>query len=222
MLAAFNQVPGFPLDGGRILRAAAWWKSGDAGRAMRIATSAGRIAALCLIGFGLLGLLAGAGLRGLWLAFIGWFLLEAAESSLLQWEARAVMGAFRVGELMGRPCATVGPEMTVQELVEDRLLRRGERCHLVEDGGAVIGLLTLKDVRAVDKERWPRTPVAQAMRPLAGLRTVREDEPASRALEILSREELNQLPVTRDGRVEGVVSRADLLRPIQVRAELDM
>jgi Zn-dependent protease/predicted transcriptional regulator len=221
-LALFNMIPGFPLDGGRLLRAILWWVTGNGMRATRIAAGVGQAIALAFMVWGILRFFGGAGLGGLWLAFIGWFLLEAAGATVAQAQAVEGLRGVRVRDVMTHDCPTVHKDTTLQTFVEEQLLHMGQRCFIVIDDGTIAGLITLAEVKEVAKERWPRTTVAEAMRPLARLRTVAPNLPASEALEIMGREDVNQLPVTSNSHLEGLISRGQLLRYLHTRAELNM
>ncbi len=222
ILAIFNMIPGFPLDGGRVLRAIIWWVTGDGLRATRIATRVGQIVAFGFIILGLLRFFAGAGLGGLWIAFIGWFLLEAARSSRAQVEISETLRGVRVADLIERDCVIVDGHHSLQNFVDQYLLRTGRRCFLVRNGHGIDGLITPADLKETDRERWPYTTVAEVKRPLNKLRAVTRDTPVSEALEIMGREDVNQLPVVQDGYIEGVISRSGVLRLLRTRAELDV
>jgi Zn-dependent protease len=221
-LAIFNLVPGFPLDGGRVLRAIVWWATGDSLRATRIATRVGQLVAFGLIVLGIWRFFGGAGLGGLWIAFIGWFLLEAAGSSRMQLEMSERLRGVRVGGLMERDCLVVDGHDNLETFVNEYLLGTGKRCFLVRNGHGVDGLITPQEVRQVDRSRWPYTTVDEVMRPLGQLLVVTPDTPVSEAMEIMSREDINQLPVVQGGRIEGFISRGGVLRLLQTRAELDI
>jgi Zn-dependent protease len=219
LLAVFNLIPGYPLDGGRVLRSLAWWITGDAARATRIAARGGQAMAYLFIAYGLLRFFAGAGLGGLWIAFIGWFLLNAAATSYGQVEVLDRLRGVRVADVMERDCARFGSKARLQELVDD-LLRSGRRCFVVVDDGAVVGLITPHEVKAVPRERWGEVAVADAMRPLERLHMVSPDSPVADSLEIMAREDVHQLPVVAGGRLEGVVSRGDVIRLLKTREQL--
>jgi Zn-dependent protease/predicted transcriptional regulator len=219
-LAIFNMVPGYPLDGGRVLRAFAWWVTGDAARATRVAARAGQATAYLFIVFGLLRFFAGAGLGGLWIAFIGWFLLSAAGASYGRLEAIERLRGLRVADVMARDCGVVPAGMSVQELVDDLLLRTGRRCFTVVEGGRVVGLITPHEVKAMPRARWPESEVSQVMRPLVQLRTVAPGCSVADALDTMAREDVHQLPVVAEGRLQGVISRGDVLRVLKTRQEL--
>jgi CBS domain-containing protein len=170
--------------------------------------------------WGLLQFFAGAGFGGLWLAFIGWFLLMAAQASYAQVTITEALRNVRVADVMANDCETVDAGLTLQTLVHDRLLRTGRRCVIVKADGRVLGLVTSQDIRGVDRSRWDELTAADVMRPLDQLKTVGPDTPANEAFTTMAREDLNQLPVVAGGRLEGIVSRGHILRLLQSRAEL--
>ncbi len=218
-LAIFNMIPGYPLDGGRVLRALAWWATGDAARATRIAARGGQAIAYGFIVFGLLRFFGGAGLGGLWIAFIGWFLLNAAGATYGRLEMMARLRGLQVADVMQRDCAIVESSARLQEIVDD-LLRTGRRCFVVADGGNVLGLITPHEVKGIPRAQWGDLAVARAMRPLEQLRTVAPGSSVADALEIMAREDVHQLPVVAGGRLEGVISRGDVMRILKIREEL--
>jgi CBS domain-containing protein len=156
----------------------------------------------------------------LWSAFIGWFLLDAARSSQMQVELTTELRNRRVSDLMERDCATVEGHISLQEFVEEHLLRTGRRCFVVLQNNRVAGLVTPSEVKKVSREEWSRTSVQSIMRPFSDVRAVSPDTPALEALEMMTREDINQLPVVSDGRVQGVFSRANVLRFLQLHSEL--
>ncbi len=219
-LAAFNMIPGFPLDGGRVLRAIVWAATHNADRATRIAARVGQVVAAGFIAFGVFEFFAGAGLNGLWLAFIGWFLMQAAGASFLHVKAMSALRGLKVADMMTRDCVRVDGNLDLQTFVDSYLLRTGQRCFVVVDDGYLAGMLTPQDVRTVDRGRWAETPVRQIMRPLHRLRAVDPQTPLAEALEIMGREDVNQLPVVQNGQLEGVLSRGNIVHVLQTRSEL--
>jgi CBS domain-containing protein len=213
-------IPGYPLDGGRVLRAVTWWITGNAERSTRVAAQVGQAVAFIFIMLGLYRFFVGANFGGLWLAFIGWFLLDASRSSYAQTELMAGLRDRRVSDLMDRDCATVESSLSLEDFVHEYLLRTGRRCFIVVQNGQLAGLITPKEVKTVDREGWAQTSVQSVMRPVAQLRMVTPETPAVEALELMSREDINQLPVVSDGHLEGVFSRRDVLRFLQTRIEL--
>jgi Zn-dependent protease/predicted transcriptional regulator len=219
-LAAFNLIPGFPLDGGRVLRAILWWTMGSAQRSTRVAARVGQAIAVIFIAYGVLRFFAGAGLGGLWLAFIGWFMLQAASASYLQIRTTTLLNGLKAKDLMSSDYGTVDPNTTVQELVNEQLLRTGRRCFFVVKNGRLLGLITPQEVRAIDPQIRPFRRVGDAMRRADQIHFISPDMPALEALQTLSREDVNQLPVLSNGQIAGVITRGRLLEVLHSRAEL--
>jgi Zn-dependent protease len=220
-LGAFNMIPGFPLDGGRVLHAILWWILDDAERSTRAAARVGQVIAVLFIGFGILQFFQGAGLGGLWLAFIGWFLLQAAGATYLQVQAGTLLRGVRVKDVMSIDYTTVDPNTSLEQFVHQQLLRTGRRCFLVVQDSRLLGLITPNEVRAIEPQTWPDTTVRAVMRPADKLHFVSRDMPVIEALRIMRQEDVNQLPVVSDGRVEGIVTRAHVLQVLRSRAELN-
>jgi Zn-dependent protease/predicted transcriptional regulator len=220
LLGAFNLIPGYPLDGGRVFHAVVWWITRDAARAMRIAVRVGQAVAVAFIAYGIFEFFGGLVVSGIWLAFIGWFLLQAAGASYMQVQAAGLMRNVRVRDLMSADCQQVGPDAVLQDLVHELLFRTGARCFLVVEGGRFAGLVTPAEIRTVDPSRWPQTTARDVMLPASRVYSVSPDTPAMQALETMARENVNQLPVVWDGAVQGMVSRGYLLLVLKTRAEL--
>jgi Zn-dependent protease/predicted transcriptional regulator len=221
-LAVFNMIPGFPLDGGRVLRAIVWTVSKNADRSTRIAARVGQVVAFLFILDGIWQFFSGAGFGGLWIAFIGWFLMDAAKASYAEVGITAALRGVRVSEVMSRDCAIVNPRMTLQEFINSYLLRAGERCFAVEDQGHFVGLITPRDVGSIPRDRWDETTVREAMRPLQELHLITPDTPVLDALKLVANNDVNQLPVLANGTLQGVVSRSQLVQLLQVRSELQL
>jgi Zn-dependent protease/predicted transcriptional regulator len=221
-LALFNMLPGFPMDGGRVLRALIWWRTGSVQRATRFASVTGQCMALLFIFFGIARFIGGGGFGGLWIAFIGWFLLNAAKATVAQQDLTEQLRGVRVGDVMTLDCPLVDGNDNLRTFVNESLLHSGRGCFLVAEQGIVTGLITPNEVKGIPKARWPFTTVYEAMRPLDQLRTVSPEMPVSEALEIIGREDLNQLPALANGRLAGMISRDQILRYLLTRAELKM
>ena len=219
-LGVFNLLPGYPLDGGRVLRAIIWWKTGNADRSTRLAAKTGQIVAFGFIAWGIYEFFGGAGFGGLWIAFIGWFLLQAARESDMQVGLADALKGVRVADLMTRDCPTVDGWLNVQNFVDEHLLRTGQRCFVVVDKGQVAGLVTSHEVKAVDRAKWPYTTLHDIMRPLDDLHALQPDAPLLSALETMSRFDLNQLPVVTDHHLDGVLSRSHVIGYLQTHADL--
>jgi Zn-dependent protease/predicted transcriptional regulator len=219
-LAVFNMIPGFPLDGGRVLRSIVWAITKNADKSTRIAARIGEVVAVLFIFDGIWQFFSGAGLGGLWIAFIGWFLLDAARASYAQVEATSALQGMRVADVMSRDCVVVNRDMSLREFVDRHLLRTGQRCYAVEDHGHLVGLITLRDVGAIPRERWDQTTVSEAMQPLAKLHIITPDTPVLDALKLMTGNDVNQLPVVANGILQGTFSRSELMQLLQARSEL--
>jgi CBS domain-containing protein len=221
LLAAFNMLPGFPMDGGRVLRAALWWRTGDLLRATRTAATVGQGIALLFIVLGIVGFFRGTGFGGLWIAFIGWFLLMAARASQTQSEVNERLRGIRVADVMARDCPLIDGRTNLQTFVDEFLLRGLGRYYMIVEEGRPVGLITAHEAKAVPRPRWPLTLVEEAMIPLEQLTVVSPEMPVSEALALLARANVNQLPVVADGRLEGILSRERVLQFLYLRAELE-
>jgi len=217
-LAIFNLVPGFPLDGGRVLRGIAWGITGDFTRASQIAATSGSLFAYFMIFVGIWQALSGNWVGGLWLAFIGWFLLEAAKESLAQVVIRNTLLGVRAEDIMSTEIPTVGRDMTLEEYVHE-VLRTGRRCHVVVGGDRPSGLVTLQSARAVPRDEWHNTSIQAIMVPFDRVHSASPEESALRLLERMQAEDVNQMPVVSDGRVVGMIGRDAILRVLQARIQ---
>jgi len=226
-LGLFNLIPGFPLDGGRVLRAALWALTGKLRLATRIASWAGRGVSWVLIiagiasAFGLRIPLLGQGLaNGLWLAFIGWFLRNAATQSYQQMVIREALEEVAVSNVMRRDPPTVTPNRSVADLVHHYIMQSDDHGFPVVADGHLVGIVTLDDVRRVTRDLWEITSVSEIMTPLERLVTLSPDANASVALDSLAAHDVHQLPVITGDRLEGVVRRRDIVRWLQLQSDI--
>ena len=226
MLAIFNLVPGFPMDGGRVLRAILWAITGDLLRATRHASRAGQGFAWLLMTIGLLMLLGvrlpflgGGFLSGLWLALIGWFLNNAAIQSYRQLLIREALANVTVTRLMQTQFTRVGPQLSVSALVDEYLMPSGQRAFPVEQDGRFVGMVSLHDLRKRPRDSWNRTTVGEIMTPVSAIIAVAPGQGAMQALALLAQHDLNQLPVVENGMLLGLVRREDILRWLSVHGE---
>ncbi|HEX9109246.1 MAG TPA: site-2 protease family protein [Longimicrobiales bacterium] len=211
MLAAFNLLPGFPLDGGRLLRSAVWKATGSVGKATRVASIGGAIVAAAAVGGGLWQAYRGEVLNGLWLALIGWFLLNAARSSYRQFAVVHALESVPALEAMTRWPETVPPDLPLQQLVAEHFLRRHFHAYpVVAADGRALGLVTQEQVRAVPESEWRVRAVADVMTPVRPALEVRPDESMARVLDRLTVAGGGRLLVVRDGRLEGIITPADV------------
>lgn len=217
MLAIFNLIPGFPLDGGRVLRSLLWWARGSFDEATRLAAATGKVISYGLILWGIWWIsFRGDLLGGLWTIFIGWFLLNAAQANVMQLTLRDALAGIDARAVMTQECATVPRSISLSEFVHDYLLRTGRRCFVVAEGQQVFGLMTPKEVSAVPRSEWGHTSVAAAMTPFEKLKWVRPEDSAMSVMEKMNAENVNQLPVIDNGRLLGLISREALLNRIQL------
>jgi Zn-dependent protease/CBS domain-containing protein len=220
-LGIFNLIPGFPMDGGRVLRALIWKLRGDRLTATRNAAVVGRLLAYALVGLGVfIALQPGGIVSGLWLAVIGWFLSNAAETTLMQAGVERSLNGVRVRDAMDPNPPAVSPNETVAELVNERMLGGEDRSYLVQhpDGG-LAGIVTLKDVSRLARDDWPFARVTDIMTRFADLVTISPDAPMADALHLIQVRVVAQLPVIEpDSRVPlGMVTRRGILKLINAR-----
>ena len=222
----FNLIPGFPLDGGRVLRSILWATVGNLRRATRWAASVGQAIAWLMIlsgiamTFGAQVPFFGTGLGGgLWLAFIGWFLSSASVQSYQQVVVHDLLDGVSVSRMMRKNPPACQPTCTIARLVHEHILGTDDQAFPVLDDGRIIGLVTLDDVRRVSRDVWETTTVRDIMTPAEKLVVVAPEEDASQALEKLTSVDVRQLPVVRDGELVGLLRRRDIIKWLQLHAE---
>lgn len=221
LLAAFNLLPGFPLDGGRVFRAALWQITGNLSRATRMAARTGQAMGYAFIFFGIWTGFTANWFGGLWLAFIGWFLLNAAQESVTQVSVRSALSGLRAEDVMARDLSTVDDRMSLADLVHEHVFRTGRRCFPVARNGRLQGLVTLHHIKAVPQERWSDTAVGDAMTPAAKVRVADPGTPVLDVLRIMEGEDVNQVPVVSGGGLVGMLTRDQVLRVLSARMELE-
>lgn len=219
-LAFFNLIPGFPLDGGRVLRALIWGISGNLRTATLVASWFGQGIALLFMVGGVLWVFRGAFIDGLWIAFIGWFLRNASISGYRQVVIRDMLRDVRVEDLMTHDFETVSPALTIQQIVDDYVLRRRDHAYPVADGDHLRGIICLHDIRAVPRQQWTSKLVGEVMTPWEKLATVSAEDDGYTVLAHLNTHSVGQLPVIEGDRVIGMLRRGDVIRFMQVRGEL--
>ena len=218
LLALFNLVPGFPLDGGRVLRGIAWAITGNFTRASQIASNAGRIFAYFLIIIGAWQALNGNLVGGLWLVFIGWFLLEAARESLAHVAIQSTLTGVTATDIMSTDVPTVARNLSIDEYVHE-VLRTGRRCHIVTGGDKPSGLITLHAARTVPRDQWANTSIQAVMLPIDRVHSAAPDDPVLSVLERMQTADINQMPVVSDGHIVGMIGRDTILSLLQTRLQ---
>lgn len=220
ILGIFNLIPGFPLDGGRVLRSLIWKITGNLYTATRATTLVGQIIAVIFIILGITWLFSGDSLDGIWLGFIGWFLLSAAQAASRQATFESTMGNVRVEEVMNRDVVTVPANVSLQRLIDEHLLPQGQRSALVMQGDQLAGLVSLSDIRHVSREEWGSTPVGLVMVPTERLHIIEPQQYLKDVLPLMGGMDVNQLPVVQDGKLLGVLSRDAIIRTMEIRRSL--
>ena len=220
MVAIFNLIPGFPLDGGRVFRALVWLWTGNFAQATWAASLAGQVFAVGFIGLGVLTALGGNALGGVWMILIGWFLQSAAAAIQAQAGLVELLRGATVTQAMDPDCPRVPRTITLARLVHDEVLGRGRRCFFVTEDGHLHGLLTLHELKTVPRERWERVTAAEVMTPTERLVTVTPEQDLFAALQKMDDARVSQMPVVAGGRLLGTVSREQVLHYVRVRAEL--
>jgi Zn-dependent protease/predicted transcriptional regulator len=221
LLAVFNLVPGFPLDGGRLLRSAIWKATGSLARATRIASAAGQGVGWLLVAAGVAWLLAGDLAGGIWFAFIGWFLVQAARSSYQDLQLQQLLRGVEAEEVMAGDLRRIPPERSLQDAVDDYFMRYDHGAFPVEERGRTIGLLTMRGVRRVPREQWPNRRVRDHMVPLGDQVVVAPDARMDGVLGKLQDGEAGRVLVAQDGEVVGIITASDLTRWLRRWRALD-
>jgi Zn-dependent protease len=210
-LGLFNLIPGFPLDGGRVLRAIVWGITNNLRRATVIAGNLGRLIGFLFILFGVYQVFTGNFVNGLWIGFIGWFLESAAMSQVQQQRIHDLLAGRKVSQAMSTNYTSIPSGTTIQTLVDHQVLGNGQRSFVVNEGNRVAGLLTLHDIKSLPRAEWPMTTATQAMIPLAKVKRIRPDEELWAAIEEMNHDGVNQLPVMTEGHIDGMLRREDII-----------
>ena len=215
-LAIFNMIPGFPLDGGRVFRAAAWKATGDKAKATRWAVGGGRAFGTVLMVLGGIQALAGSPLGGLWLVFIGWFLRNLAGSSLQQQVLHDLLAGFVAADLMSPQPEVVSPRLPLEELVRDHFMRLRFGSYPVMDDGQLVGMVTLEDVKKMPAEDWPTSRVAHAMTPLHECAVIAPNTTVEASLQEMSHPQAGGRALVVDrGQLVGIISASDVSQWVQ-------
>lgn len=220
ILVLFNMIPGFPLDGGRVFRAIVWHYVDSYERATKIASGVGQFIAYMFIVGGVFLIVSGYWFNGLWIAFIGWFLLSAAQQVSQYVTLKSALRGVKAKDIMQTDCPVVDSHTSVATLVEEHLLRTARRAFLVTEDGSLTGLVTLHQIRKLPREEWGTTTIGQIMTPFHDLHWVAPDTEIAEVLDLMNAEDVSQVPVVREGRLEGLIGRNHLLRVMQTRLDL--
>ncbi len=220
VLAVFNSIPGFPLDGGRLFRALVWHRTHDYHRATRIATKVGRgIAYAFIVGGIVLIFVLQLWFNGIWLIFIGWFLNDAARASYQQVLLRHALAGITAGQVTDYASPLIPPHMNLTELVEQYILPTGRNCFLVSWGAGLEGMVSLRQIKRVSRSRWSITSVQDIMTRASKLKIAYASQDLMSVLQEMNGESASHIPVMEAGKIVGVIDRTDIARFLRTRAE---
>ncbi len=220
ILVLFNMIPGFPLDGGRVFRAIVWFYVDSYERATRIASGVGQFIAYLFIIGGIFLIVGGYWINGLWIAFIGWFLLTAAQQVSQYVALKSALRGIKVREVMQTDCPRVDSYTTVTELIDEYMFRTGRRAFLVTEKDVLTGLVTLHQIKKIPREEWHNTTLGTIMTPFNELHWVNPETEISEVLDIMNAEDVSQVPVVINGRLEGIIGRNHLLQVVKTRLDI--
>jgi Zn-dependent protease/CBS domain-containing protein len=221
VLGIFNLLPGFPMDGGRVLRSIIWGSTHSLSKATNIAARIGQAFGWALIIYGIYLVIRVDVFSGLWAVFIGWFLTSAADASRKEVTYKERLSSVKVREVMDVTIPTIAPSTTVQEMVTGIFQKKHDRAVPVCQDQRLIGVATITDVKKVPQEKWATTPVKDIMNSGA-LYTVTPDDTLNTALELIAKHDINQVLIKDGEKCAGLLTRADIIRYLQMSQELGM
>ena len=220
ILAIFNLIPGFPLDGGRILRAIIWARSGNLSRATLITSRIGKGFAIFLIVMGLWDILQGVFIHGLWLIFIGIFLQQAAEEGYRQTLLHRALSSVRIRDIMVYPVMMIADDMTLESVVNDYFFRYRYNSFPVISNDNLVGIISIHDIKGIEKERWPFMTVRDVMHRNISEFTISPDGGALEALDRIIEGKRGRLVVVEYGKVMGIISQRDIMQMLKLKTDL--
>ncbi len=225
LLGVFNLLPGFPLDGGRVLRSILWGSSGNLMSATNVASTVGRVMGWAFIGLGIyiiffpIKYIGGGLFSGLWIAFIGWFLQSAADASRREITLREHLSGIKVKDVMNTQPGSIGPDTSVEEIVNNIFQRLHGRAVPVCANDKLQGIVTIDDVKKVPRDQWAVTRAERIMT-RSPLYTVTPEDGLNEAFKLIGQHNINQVLVTQDGKCQGMLSRADIIAHLQLHQDL--
>ena len=220
LLAAFNMIPGFPLDGGRVLRAALWQFGGGYQNATRWASRAGQAIAFGFISLGVVQFFLGGLTNGLWLAFIGWYLNNAARASYQQVALQEMLSGLKARNVMIEQCAPVTSDLQLDRLVENHVLQGDERCFFVTDSDDPQGVITVDDVKGVSRNQREQLTAGQLMTPVNSAFAADAEDDVWGLVQRMNEDDVRTVPILENGRLLGVITFEHLWKQIRLRTEL--
>ena len=222
VLGAFNLIPAFPLDGGRVLRGSLWGRSKNLLGATANATRISEAISLLMMAVGLFFVVFGDFINGLWIIFLGWFIRSGAETSLRQTRLTESLAGVRVGDIMTRDLLSVSPDATVQQVVSDYFLVHPHGGYPVISNGKLLGVVTMSSVRLIPREKREIERVSEAMVPYQRTVTVSPTTLAIDALQLMAKNGVGRLVVMDGDRIRGMVTRGDLMKTMKARQDLGL
>jgi Zn-dependent protease/CBS domain-containing protein len=219
ILGVFNLIPGFPMDGGRVVRAFIWRKTNNFFYATRKASSYGRKIAIFFIAFGLFSIFIGSP-GGLWLMLIGWFLHTAAQSSYQQASIQETLSNVKVKDMMVKDIVTISRNATIDSAIDEYFTKYGYGGFPVVDNGEFLGIVTLKEIKNIPKERWKDVRISEIFIPHDKRWEISEEEYVLKALELMISENKGRLLVSGKGNVVGLITRNGIAKYIQIISEI--
>jgi len=222
VLGAFNLIPAFPLDGGRVLRGSLWRRSKNLLGATANATRVSEAISLLMMAIGLFFVVFGDFINGLWIIFLGWFIRSGAETSLRQTRLTESLAGVRVGDIMTRELLSVSPDASVQQLVSDYFLVHPHGGYPVISNGKLLGVVTMSSVRSIPREKREVERVSEAMVPYERTVTVSPTTLAIDALQLMAKNSVGRLVVMDGDRIAGMLTRGDLMKTMKARQDLGL
>lgn len=220
LLSLFNMIPGFPLDGGRVLRAVIWQLTNSYQRATRTASITGQVIAFGFIAYGLYVIFHGNLMNGLWTIFIGWFLQNAAASAYTQMNVQQSMAGIKVSQIMSGDCRQISRFDSINQIVQENIMQGGQRCFFINDEEKLRGMITLKDITSIPQSKWRFTTAEQVMIPMDQIIYVGADTELLEALQMMDSKKIAQIPVVEDGELLGMLTREQIIHYLRLRSEL--
>lgn len=218
ILGLFNLLPGFPLDGGRIVHAVLWALTRDFHKATRLAGVSGQVLAFTLIFWSTLLILQGDWGNGIWVAFVAWFISQATKQSITRTKLQELFSDHTAREIMLTDCPRVEPVMSLQKLVTNNLLKSDQHYFLVAGGSRIIGLISMDEVETVPRQHWENTTIGMAMKPIREYPAVSPNTGLLEVFKTMTESNIDLMPVMEDGQLVGLVGRNNILTFLQVNA----
>lgn len=221
LVAGFNLIPAFPMDGGRILRSLLWMRSNDMMKSTASASQIGRVIAYVIMFAGVFFLIFVDLFDGLWLILIGWFISSGASSEMNQLRMQRDLANLKADDIMTRTVDSVSPDMTLSELSSEFMQHKHNGFPVVDSSGEILGCITTQDLRHVQRNRWDTTFVRDVMTPKEKLVTVKESDSAQQVVTLMSRNQIGRVFVLNDsGRLAGIITRSDIIKTVKVQESI--